>query len=93
MIQNNNDVVFVLVGNKNDLKDKRQVTYEECEKFAKDKGMLFFEVSANIGKNIYVMFIECIKKLNKNENNKKNDDLDKKKSCCEDCLSKNFCCC
>ena len=36
----------ILIGNKCDLTDKREVTYEEGEEFAKIKGMDFFETSA-----------------------------------------------
>merc|ERR1712136_628019 len=37
------DVVIILVGNKTDLSDKRQVSIEEGEKKAKDLGVLFIE--------------------------------------------------
>lgn len=35
-------VEIVLVGNKTDLKDKREVSYEEGEKFANMNGFMFF---------------------------------------------------
>ena len=40
------EVIFALIGNKNDLNDKREVTFEEGEKFAKENDFLFHEVSA-----------------------------------------------
>ena len=43
---------FLLVGNKCDLEEERQVSREEAEKYAKDNGMKFFEVSAKEGTNI-----------------------------------------
>ena len=54
---------FLLVGNKCDLEDKRQVSREEAEKYAKDKGMKFFEVSAKDGTNIDDMFKSSIQEL------------------------------
>ena len=51
-------VLLILVGNKVDLEDKRQVTYEEGSIFAEKNGMLFFETSAKNGKNIEEIFIK-----------------------------------
>ncbi len=39
----------ILVGNKLDLEDKREVTYEEGFNYANSKGFLFTEVSAMTG--------------------------------------------
>ena len=41
-----NDVIIMLVGNKTDLQDKRQVTNEEGEKKAKELNVMFIETSA-----------------------------------------------
>jgi len=43
---------FLLIGNKCDLEDKREVTYEDAKQYAEDNGMKFFEVSAKEGTNI-----------------------------------------
>ena len=51
-------VTMVLVGNKIDLEDKREVSYEDGENFAKENGMLFYETSAKNGDNIEKMFYE-----------------------------------
>ena len=48
----NGNPKFLLVGNKCDLEEERQVSREEAEKYAKDNGMKFFEVSAKTGTNI-----------------------------------------
>ena len=50
------DSILVLVGNKIDLEDKRAVESKEAEDFAKEKGFLFYEVSAKTGKNINDLF-------------------------------------
>ena len=49
-------ITLILVGNKCDLDEERQVTFEEGEEFAKDNGMLFFEASAKTGHNIEQVF-------------------------------------
>ena len=43
---NKDEVIFALIGNKNDLKDSRQVTLEEGEKFAGENNFIFQEISA-----------------------------------------------
>lgn len=47
------EVIIVLVGNKSDMNEKRQVTIEEGEKKAKDLGILFIETSAKTGFHIF----------------------------------------
>ncbi|MCQ2821454.1 MAG: GTP-binding protein [archaeon] len=51
----------VLVGNKCDLEDSRQVSQDEAKKFAKKIGGEYFEVSAltDQNKNIKIPFIQC----------------------------------
>ena len=51
-----NDVIIVLVGNKTDLNDKRQVTTEEAEKKAQEFNVMFIETSAKAGHNVKVLF-------------------------------------
>ena len=50
------DAIFVLVGNKIDLEDKRVVTQKEAEDFATEKGFLFYEVSAKTGEQVQALF-------------------------------------
>ena len=47
----------VLVGNKADLEDKRQVSFEEGKKFANKYGLDFYETSAKTGQNINEIFL------------------------------------
>ncbi len=47
-----NGGLIIIVGNKIDLKDSREVNTEEAEKYCKDKKYEYFEVSAKNGTNI-----------------------------------------
>ncbi|MCJ1469454.1 Ras- protein Rab-6B [Pseudocyphellaria aurata] len=51
-----NDVIIVLVGNKTDLGDKREVTQQMGEEEAKRCGALFVETSAKVGANVKALF-------------------------------------
>ena len=82
---------IVLVGNKADLTDERQVTYEEGKKLAEDKGFHFFETSCKDGANVSECFIDLAelvyeksgKKLIQNSNKKlESGSSNKKKGCC-----------
>ena len=55
--------LVVIAGNKADLEDRREVSQEQAELFAKEKGLPLFEVSAMNGDNIKGMFNEIAKKL------------------------------
>ena len=45
----NKNMYKILIGNKSDLEDDRQVTFEEGQDFANKNGMDFFETSAKTG--------------------------------------------
>ena len=51
-----NDVVIMLVGNKTDLAEKRQVSTEEGEEKSKELDAMFIETSAKAGFNIKPLF-------------------------------------
>jgi Ras-related protein Rab-6A len=51
-----NDVIVVLVGNKTDLSEKRQVSVEEGEDRASKESIMFIESSAKAGFNIKALF-------------------------------------
>lgn len=51
------NLTTVLIGNKCDLSDRRTVSYEEGESFAKTHGLIFMESSAKTAHNVEeVMF-------------------------------------
>ena len=57
------NVTVILIGNKKDLEDKRQVSYEEGEEFAKENGLMFLETSAKTAYNVVESFnlsAQCI---------------------------------
>jgi len=51
-----NDVIIVLVGNKTDLSDKRQVTEQQGQDEAKKNNLMFIETSAKVGHNVKLLF-------------------------------------
>lgn len=54
--QRGNDVVLVLVGNKTDLADKREVSAAEIEARANEEEIMFIETSAKAGFNVKLLF-------------------------------------
>ena len=71
--QSNPDVKIFLIGNKADLEDKREITKESGEKFAKEHNLTFFtETSAKTGFNVQNVFIEVTKELYRQHEEVKN---------------------
>jgi small GTP-binding protein len=58
-------IFIVLVGNKSDLDDKRQVSYEEGKELAEKNELLFFESSAKDGINVDEIFVNSAKEIAK----------------------------
>ncbi len=52
------NILICLIGNKTDLEEKREVSYEEGKNFAEENNLLFFETSAKDGNNIQEIFFE-----------------------------------
>ena len=83
--QSNSDIKIVLVGNKIDLEDKREVSYEKGKKFMEENELLFFkEASAKSGLNVkeifndianilYEEYMKFVEKANNFNYNKIND--------------------
>ena len=53
---NKENIIFCLVGNKNDLYEQRAIEEEKGKKFAEEKKMLFFESSAMDYESIETIF-------------------------------------
>ena len=59
-ISSNPDAKIFLIGNKKDLEDERQVSYEEAKKYSEDLEFSnFFETSAKSGFNAQKVFLEA----------------------------------
>jgi small GTP-binding protein len=57
------EAVYVIVGNKLDLKENRQVPAAEAEAFAVENGMIFMETSCKEGINIETPFKKMIQSI------------------------------
>ena len=63
-LQSNPDIKIILIGNKSDLEEERQVQLNEAKKFTEENNIQFFsETSAKNGINTKEVFIEAAKLL------------------------------
>ncbi|KAL5062002.1 hypothetical protein RYX36_023739 [Vicia faba] len=51
-------MTIMLIGNKSDVTKKRIVIIQEGEKFAKENGLIFMEVSAKSAENVEAAFLK-----------------------------------
>lgn len=59
-------ILYVLIGNKSDLYEKRVISFEQGSDYAKKHKMIFFETSARNKIDIDNIFKETVKRINKN---------------------------
>ncbi|EPY27460.1 Rab family, other [Strigomonas culicis] len=59
----NPQTVMILIGNKSDLEDDREVSFEEATQFAEENHMLFLECSALSGSNVEEAFLAAAHKI------------------------------
>lgn len=57
------NIVILLVGNKKDLEDDREVTFLEASRFAQENELMFLETSALTGENVEEAFLKCAKTI------------------------------
>lgn len=57
------NIVILLVGNKKDLEEARQVTMLEASNFAQENELIFLETSAKNGDNVEEAFLKCSKSI------------------------------
>ena len=69
----NEDVFILLIGNKSDLEQERQVSTEEVTKKAEQLKIAFCETSALEGKNIEYAFQTVVEEVSKKSNNTGSD--------------------
>merc|ERR1712151_513219 len=64
----NSNMAIMLIGNKCDL-ERREVSFEEGEKFAREHGLIFCETSAKTAQNVEEAFVQTAKKIYENIQN------------------------
>lgn len=57
------NIVILLVGNKKDLEEEREVTFLEASTFAQENELIFLETSAKTGENVEEAFLKCSKTI------------------------------
>lgn len=56
-------IIIILVGNKKDLEEAREVTFLEASNFAQENDLIFLETSAKTGENVEESFLKCAKTI------------------------------
>lgn len=66
-------MIILLVGNKTDLKNEREVSTEEGQEFAEKHNLIFFETSAKTAQNVEQAFVQSAVVINENIKNAQYD--------------------
>ena len=66
--ENANGVPLILIGNKSDLENERQVSKEQGKDFAKNNNIIFLEASAKSGSNVETSFLKLSEIICKSDN-------------------------
>jgi len=59
----NADITIILVGNKIDLNEEREVTFLEASRFAQENDLMFLETSAKTGEGVREVFLKCARSI------------------------------
>ena len=62
-VNGSKDICCILIGNKKDLEEQRQVKYEEGKKLADENNLLFLETSAKTAENVQESFVISAEKI------------------------------
>ncbi|CAH1108956.1 unnamed protein product [Psylliodes chrysocephalus] len=88
-VKNDENIPFLLVGNKCDLEDKRKVSLQEANDRAKQWGVPYVETSAKTREHVDKVFYDLMREIrarkmdeNKTNNGRGKDKSKKKKHCC-----------
>jgi GTPase SAR1 family protein len=69
------EVTIVIVGNKSDLIEQREIDQNIATKYAEDIGALYIEASAKDGTNVQEIFIELVGRLPSIDSNALRDSM------------------
>jgi len=70
------NVVIMLIGNKSDLRDQREVATAEAQKYSKKNQLLYIETSALDGENIKEAFQQAVEAIYERRGNSVEEDTD-----------------
>ena len=81
---------IILIGNKKDLVELRQITQEEIDTFSETNNMIYFETSAKEGDNIDYVFTYAAEKLLEFYGSQNNGNLRRQMNQTNELQSQNF---
>lgn len=88
------NIPFILVGNKSDLDDKRQVSQSEAQQFAENMGVQYVETSAKTRSNVDKVFFDLLRLIKDQKNKQANAEPSGNNSDDGGCVARcKKCCC